>query len=258
MKKTFLFHHHTRDELSQLANDGYAVVVPLAATEQHGPHLTVYTDSLVCEHISYHAVEQASAYAKLLLAPMLPIGCSDHHMAFGGTLSFSSATYTLMLKEIGKSAIASGFRKIIFLNGHGGNELAMHQAAQDLAVEYPVWTASASYWSIARDALAAVKASETGKVPGHAGGFETSLVLSLDADLVNRERIESDHPTLPWVAAGPAGTFLGRHYLLTGFDGYTDSAALADRDKGTLYLDTIVQSVSEWLERVCETMDGGV
>lgn len=258
MKKSFLFHHHTRDELTQLATDGYAIVVPLAATEQHGPHLTVYTDSLVCEHISYRAVEKASAAAKLLLAPMLPIGCSDHHMAFGGTLSFSSATYALMLKEIGKSAITSGFRKIIFLNGHGGNELAMHQAAQDLAVEFPVWTASASYWSVARDALAAVKASETGKVPGHAGGFETSLVLSLDAGLVEREQIQPGHPMLPWVASGPAGTFLGRHLQLTGFDGYTDSAALADRDKGTLYLDTIVQSMSEWLVRVCGTMEEDV
>jgi len=62
--------------------------------------------------------------------------------------------------------------KSFFLNGHGGNEPMMHQATQDLAVRYPVWTAAASYWSIARSALEAAGAPELGRVPGHAGGFD--------------------------------------------------------------------------------------
>lgn len=257
----FSFHRHTREHLTELARDGYAVVVPLAATEQHGPNLSVYTDSLICEHIGRHAVQRAveSGGAKLLLAPLLPFGCSGHHLAFGGTLSLSSATYLQVLRDLGESLVRSGFRRVMFLNGHGGNEYLMHQAAQDLAVAHPVWVASASYWSIAREALAAANAAEAGRVPGHAGGFETSLVLALDKALVQEEERTGavpEHPERSWIASGPAGTFLGKHGELTGVDGYTDSASRASAQKGHEYLEVIVQAVSEWLIRASAIMKG--
>lgn len=255
--KPYLFHHHTREQLKQLASEGYAVVIPLAATEQHGPHLTVYTDSLICEHVVYSAVETASVSegCKLLATPMLSIGCSEHHLAFGGTLSFSPETYLRMLKEIGRSLIADGFRKLIFLNAHGGNASVMAQAANDLAVEYPVWTACASYWSIAGPALAACQANEVGKVPGHAGGFETSLILALAPELVDLTRVEASHPERAWVASRTPGTFIGRHRELTGVDGFTDAPIRADGVHGRLYLDIINCEVAKWLVQTCRTME---
>ncbi|SDC96619.1 creatinine amidohydrolase [Paenibacillus sp. UNCCL117] len=254
----FGFHGHTREQLTELAQDRYTVVVPLAATEQHGPHLSVYTDSLICDYISRHAVKRAveSGGAKLLLAPLLPFGCSGHHLAFGGTLSLSSTTYLQVLRDLGDSLILSGFRRIIFLNGHGGNEHLMHQASQDLAVAHPVSVASASYWNIARDALAAANATEVGRVPGHAGGFETSLVLALDQTMVQEERIAVEHRGQSLSSSGPAGTILCKHGELTGVDGYTDSASRASAQKGQEYLEMIVQAVSEWLSRTSAIMIG--
>lgn len=252
-----LFHRHTREQLSALAGEGCPVIVPLAATEQHGPHLPVFTDSLICEHICLEAARLASGTAPMLVAPTLTIGCSQHHLAFGGTLSISSSTYLSLLHDIGESLIACGFRKIIFLNGHGGNESLMHQAATDLAVRHAVWTASASYWSVAREALRAIGAEEVGRVPGHAGGFETALVLALRPEWVRTEHIAAEHPQMPIGAADIPGAFVGRPGMLTGIDGYTDAAHRAAADKGAGYLRAIVESLAAWLLDVVATMDRG-
>lgn len=256
MKRLHL-HLFTREEISERARAGYAVVVPLAATEQHGPHLPVYTDTLICEHIAERAGEQAAAQVPLLVAPVLPIGCSQHHLSFGGTLSFTSSTYLSMLRDIGESLVTDGFGKIIFLNGHGGNDPIMHQTASDLAVRYPIWTASASYWSVAREALQSVNASEVGMVPGHAGGFETAAILAIRPELVRTDRIGTEHVQRDWINSGPPGAFIGRHGELTGYDGYTDPAAPATAEKGKLYLDAIVGSVADWLVRTVTAMERG-
>ncbi|MDR6553194.1 creatininase family protein [Paenibacillus qinlingensis] len=254
---TFLFHHLTREEITACARAGYAAVVPLAATEQHGKHLSVYTDSLIGEHISTEAVRKATAEgkAKLLLTPQLSIGCSSHHLAFGGTLSFSSETYLRMLKEIGESLIKDGFRKIIFINAHGGNANMMNQAAQDLAVQHPVWVASASYWNAAGDAMTSAREENRGMVAGHAGRFETSLMLALDERLVRKDLIPEEHTELDWIFGSRAGTFIGCHGKLTGADGYTDSSEAASAEQGQAYLAAIVDGVAQWFVECYATME---
>jgi creatinine amidohydrolase len=255
--KSFLYHEHTREEITAKAKQGYMAVVPLAATEQHGPHLPVYTDSLICGHIANGAALRAASSVPLLLCPLIPIGCSHHHLAFGGTLSFSSATYMQMLRDIGESLVANGFRKIVFLNGHGGNDPIMQQTASDLAVSHPIWTASASYWSVAKEALRLADAEQVGMVPGHAGGFETSAILALREELVHTDRASGEHPQRPWILSGPPGTFIGRHGELTGADGYTDTPHRATAEKGRAYLDVISRSVAEWLVRTYQSMETG-
>lgn len=255
--KSILYHDLTREDITEKAREGYMAVIPLAATEQHGPHLPVFTDSLICDHITREAVQKAASSIPVLLCPLLPIGCSNHHLSFGGTLSFSSATYLQMLRDIGESLALNGFRKIVFLNGHGGNDPIMHQTANDLAVKHPIWTASASYWSIAREALRMVNADEVGMVPGHAGGFETAAILALREDLVRVDRISTEHGEREWIQSGPPGTFIGRHKELTGVDGYTDAPYKATKEKGSLYLNTISQSVSDWLVQVYRSMEQG-
>ncbi|WP_372663167.1 creatininase family protein [Cohnella sp.] len=256
MKRVFL-QDHTREEITEMAAEGFAIVIPLAATEQHGPHLPVGTDSLICRQIAFGAVEKASEKAALLMTQVLQVGCSNHHLAFGGTISLSSETYMRVLREIGESLVTSGFRKILFLNAHGGNAPLMHQTANDLAVQHPIWTASASYWSIAREALHAVNANEVGMVPGHAGGFETSVVMAIMPELVWVDRIRSTHESRSWIPSSVPETFIGRHMELTGFDGFTDAAGLATPEKGKLYLNAIIESVSEWLVRTMNAMEMG-
>lgn len=255
--KSIFMHYHTRDELNELAQAGAAVVIPLAATEQHGPHLPVFTDSLICEHIAAESVRKASEHVPVLMAPVLTVGCSQHHLSFGGTLSYTSLTYLQLLKDLGESLVTDGFRKIIFLNAHGGNDPIMAQTANDLAVRFPIWTASAAYWSVARAALNETDAAGLGMVPGHAGGFETAAVMALKPELVRTDLLAKTHTMREWINSGPAGAFIGKHGELTGFNGYTDAPHLATAEAGQRYLDVIVTSVSGWLISTIQAMQHG-
>lgn len=257
MKSVFM-HYHTREEISEMARTGAAaIVVPLAATEQHGPHLPVFTDSLICEHVATEAVRQASGTVPILVAPVLTIGCSQHHLAFGGTLSYTSSTYLQLLRDIGESLVTDGFRKIIFLNAHGGNDPIMTQTANDLAVRFPIWTASASYWSVARAALNETDAASLGMVPGHAGGFETAAVMALKPELVRSDLLPETHTMREWINSGPPGSFIGKHGELTGFDGFTDAPHRATAEAGRRYLNVIVDCVAAWLIATVQAMQKG-
>lgn len=250
----FRFGSHSREQLTAYAQQGYAVIVPLAATEQHGPHLPVRTDTLICEHICEEAVKMAGAGAKLLLAPVLSIGCSEHHLEFGGTISFSPPVYLQMLVDIGRSLHEGGFKRILFLNGHGGNEWQMQQAATDIALKYPVWTAAASYWNIAGPALRQAGAMEQGQVPGHAGVFETSIVMALAAHEVLGSRRPASHKPAEPAAPGIAHAHIMRKGLLTGLGGVTDASASATQESGARYARVISAAVAQWLIACTEQM----
>ncbi|WP_438348648.1 creatininase family protein [Paenibacillus sp. FA6] len=252
MSTNYQFQNHNREALTRLAQEGSYVIVPLAATEQHGPHLPVYTDTMICEYVVQKSIERVLNVMPLLMTPILSIGCSDHHLNYGGTISFSSTTYQLMLNDVTNSLVKDGFTKIIFINGHGGNAQIMTQVAQDTAVRHDVWTSSASYWQIAKEELDRLQAKEVGLVPGHAGGFETSLIMALHPELVNHDAIHPDHPVHSWLDSG--NTYIGKHGQITGNNGYTDSADQASAEKGQMYLDAIVDKVSEWLLALHETI----
>ncbi len=242
------FDAYTREQLKQFANEGYTVVVPLGATEQHGPHLPVCTDAVICERICREAIGMAAHDgAKLLMAPIVSIGCSEHHLEFGGTLSFSSGVYVQMLMDIGRSLHAGGFRSLIFLNGHGGNEWMMQQAAVDLALRYPMWTASASYWNLAKQALEAVDAGRIGPVPGHAGAFESSMMMALMPDGVPKAFAQQDHPVMSSIVQGMTNVFVGYQGLITGVEGYTDAPGGASKEMGERCFQAISGAVADWL-----------
>ena len=244
----------TREEVSRKASRGYAIVVPLAATEQHGPHLPVFTDSLICEHVVTGATRKAAETVPILMAPVMTVGCSQHHLSFGGTLSFTSLTYMQMLRDIGESLVTDGFQKIIFVNAHGGNEPIMVQTVNDLAVKHPIWVASTAYWSVSRAALYELNAAELGMVPGHAGGFETAAVLALKPELVRTELMQMTHVNREWINSGVPGTFIGKHGELTGYDGYTDAPHKATAEAGRIYLNAITDCLADWLVNTVQAM----
>lgn len=256
MKEIYM-HYLTREEISEKAHNGCAIVVPLAATEQHGPHLPVFTDSLICEHIVSGAVRAAAETVNVLMAPVITIGCSQHHLSYGGTISYTSMTYMQMLRDIGESLITDGFKKIIFINAHGGNEPIMIQTVNDLAVKHPVWVACTAYWSVARLAMTELNAAELGMVPGHAGGFETAAVMALKPELVRTDLLSTTHTIREWLNAGKPGTFIGKHGELTGFDGYTDAPHKATAEAGSKILNVITECVGDWLINVVQDMNKG-
>src|SRR5689334_5574283 len=150
--------------------------MPLGATEQHGPHLPVGTDTLHAEHVARAAAALAAERVPVAVAPALPFGCSPHHVPLGGTMSVSSTTYRSLLVELGGSLARGGCRRLFLVNGHGGNAELIQLAAREIALEHGVAVAACTWWKFVRDPSI--------RVPGHAGAFETAVVQALQPHLV--------------------------------------------------------------------------
>ena len=222
------------------------VVLPLGATEQHGPHLANGMDYFTLEAIACEAAAITSAEIDVVVAPALPFGSSHHHLVFGGTLSFTTETFRRVLDELVDCLVTDGFTRIFLLNGHGGNHELAQLAVRDVVLRRPVRAAAGSYWNIAwKDLLDA--GAEVGRLPGHAGEFETSLTLSLRPELVARDL---PHRELGR-AALPPPVRNERHGFWESINGHTDSPAHASREKGERFREVIAKSVAKaWMEYV--------
>ena len=241
---SLLLHELTREEARAVAPETL-LILPLGATEQHGPHLPVATDTLVIEHLARAAAAEAARRIPVLVAPTMPFGSSHHHLPFGGTMSLSTETFFRAIYDLGESLITGGFRRIFILNGHGGNDDLIRVVARDLALKYPVDIAAASYPTVAWDALVEEQAHLGSRLPGHSGAFETSLILALRPELVREPRPHRDQPPDPVAPSFYYGPYRSeRHGAWQTIDGYTDSPAQATAERGDIYVRAIVRAVA--------------
>ncbi len=245
MASRLLLQELTREEARTIAGETLAVF-PVGATEQHGPHLPVGTDTFTVEHIAREAAAQIAAEVPVVVVPTMPFGSSHHHLPFGGTMSLSTDTYYRAIYDLTESLIASGFRRIFILNGHGGNHELVQLVARDLALKHPVNIGAGSYWTVAWDALVEAQAHVPGRLPGHAGAFETSQMLELRPELVRRPLPRRNDGA----ASDPRGFAPYRsevHGSWQAIGGHTDSPARADAARGRIYLDAASRSVAQSL-----------
>jgi creatinine amidohydrolase len=242
--RPLLFNELDRTALAALAPTSL-VVLPVGATEQHGPHLATGTDTFAVEHISRAAAVRSADAGSIVVAPTLPFGSSDHHLAFGGTLSLSTQTYYAVIRDLLASLITDGFRKMLVVNGHGGNHELVQLAARDLALTHPVQIGALSYWQPAQGKLDGAWAGKPGHPPpGHAGEFETSVVLHLRPDLPPNN---SPARTIEEIKALPprvVGWRLERNDWWQAIDGYTDSPADATAGAGEQFVELVVDALA--------------
>ena len=241
--RRLLFSELTREDLARIAPQG-VVVFPTGATEQHGPHLPVGTDAIAVAQIARAAAAAVAGHVPVAVAPTLPFGSSHHHLPFGGTMSLSTETYYAAVRDLVASLIGGGFRRILIVNGHGGNHELLQVVVRDLALQHPVNLAALSYWLPATDALAALHDGLPGRFPGHAGAFETSLIMALRPELVRDPLPRREVGEIAALPAQPAGWRLERHGTWQAIDGFTDSPDLADADRGQASFDAIVQALA--------------
>lgn len=254
------FDQLTRDELAELAPDA-TVVVPLGSTEQHGPHLPVCVDTAIVTALTERAAAQAARDIPVVVAPTLPFGFAHHHLPFGGTISIDLTTYVDILTSIGRTLAADGFRRILFLNGHGGNDGPIRMVGDRLVVEdgLDVHVAASSYWTIAQDALSGL-GPDIGPVPGHAGTFETSCLLALHPDLVRVDRIPPpEDGVTPLARVAMPGAVVRRPTTWEVSDGRTDDSRLATAEIGEKILTAITDQVARFIvdfHRAADTDSG--
>jgi creatinine amidohydrolase len=176
----------TWPEIKQAAEAGALVVLPIAAIEQHGPHLPVDTDSNTAWEIAVRAARQIQEFP-ILVIPTLWAGYSPHHMGFPGTLSLRAETLIHVTMDLVESILKHGFRKIVILNGHGGNEPVLNTAVSEIAARLDVRVPVVTWWGPFAPEITGLLISEVGGTC-HSGEIETAIQLHLQPELVHMER----------------------------------------------------------------------
>jgi creatinine amidohydrolase len=167
----------------------YIAVLPVAATEQHGPHLPVGVDNYINQGHLDRAVKLTPDDMPVLYLPVQAIGKSNEHIEFPGTLTFSHETLIRAWTEIGDSVARAGVRKLVFINSHGGNVPVIDIVARELRVKHRMLAVHAA-WSRfgAPDGLYSAEERAHGI---HGGDMETSLMLAFRPQTVRMDKAEN-------------------------------------------------------------------
>jgi creatinine amidohydrolase len=187
MPNTVMWKELTAEDLRAKAAADAIVVLPVASMEQHGPHLPVGVDTILCEGVCKAGAEMAAADVPVVVAPTLWCGMAEHHMAFGGTFTFDIPTYRAVLLALLRSIDRHGFKRVFIVNGHGGNIAALNAFLPDFARETGLKIRCTTYFDLAVSDLASVLEDQS-KVH-HACEVETSLMMVLAPDTVKRDRL---------------------------------------------------------------------
>lgn len=161
-------------------------LVPVGSLEQHGPHLTLDTDMAVAQALAERLHSDLGDQA--LLCPPVTYGLSEHHMGFPGTITLRPGTYLAIFEDLVDSLAIRGLRRILVINGHGGNIDALRLVSRNARRDHGSLVA-ALMWAV----LANSEIAERAKSPqyGHACEIETSVVMDLAPDRVRHDRIAS-------------------------------------------------------------------
>jgi len=167
-------------------------VLPLGATEQHGPHLPLSVDTVLVEGVVNAALPHLSAQDPVWVLPTQALGLSTEHQAFEGTLTLSPETVIALWCEIGASVARAGFKKMLMFNAHGGNVGLMDVVARELRAQHGLLVYSSSWYNLPLDegALAQFSAHEH-RFGIHGGEIETSMMLALAPDLVDMSQAQN-------------------------------------------------------------------
>ena len=223
------------------------VVVPIAAVEQHGHHLPVFTDSMLLGEVVRRA--SASMGDRVIWTPLLWLGNSHHHMDFAGTLSAAPRTYLDLLGGLIDNLMMHGFRRIVLLNGHGGNIVPGNQAVFEARQRYrerdDLLLIAATYWALGGKPHE-VDSTIVQTDMGHACEWETSMILRIAPQLVGKlDEIDAVPPT-PSFAPASRGWITKERST----PGHIGDPRRATAEKGETLFRIFSQDVVTFMERV--------
>lgn len=240
-----------RDQIDATDRDT-VVLVPTAAIEQHSLHLPVSTDTTIVTAVCERT--DAACGGGLLVTPTLWLGCSRHHRNYPGTLTTHLDHFGASLFDLVDSVLHVGFRKVLVVNGHGGNGAMLSVTLEKLKYAYPDRVVvGCSYWDAAGPAMAKVRRSGPGGM-GHAGEMETSVMLALGAPNVDMAAAAIDgrqtgsrftHIDMLGLGSGPGGVTRVRTFEeMSRHGGFGDPTG-ATAEQGEAFLSAIVGAMAE-------------
>lgn len=250
--REFEYARKTYLELEKSISNSAIFIIPIGATEQHGPHLPLQTDFHMAQSVALQSAKLAKESGiEVLVTPPIWFGYSPHHMDFAGSITLRGETLTNLLIDIVSSIWAHGARKIFILNGHGGNMNFINSTLQILKFEHKISVTAASYWSFVANQIPLWRLSELGGID-HACEMEMSLMMH-----------DSPELTIPILARD--GSWFPKSRFLTGdlmvgapvslawnlrdltSDGILGNPKIASAERGEVLMKLIVDEVSEFL-----------
>jgi creatinine amidohydrolase len=239
------------EEMSDKEN--VVIIQPMGAIEQHGPHLPIVVDAAISLGVLGKAMEKLATDIPAFALPCLYYGKSNEHWHFPGTITLSATTLLSVLREIAESLYRSGFRKLIFMNSHGGQPQIIEIIARDLHQEHgDFWLFPWFTWRVPNIASKLLTPEEL-KYGIHAGDAETSLLLSLLPEQVLMEKAVKEYPPpLPpdsWLSMEGDLPFAWFTKELSQ-SGVMGDATAATKAKGDLLLDSLATGWARAIQEV--------
>ena len=245
---------HTSPAIARFARDGLVAVLPVAATEQHGPHLPISTDTTIVDGVIAATVPKMPGNLQALFLPTAAFGKSNEHSRYPGTVTLSATTLIALWMDIGASLARSGVKKLVLFNSHGGQMSVMDIVARDLREQHGLLVVAANWYTLG---LPPGLFDTREQVHGiHAGDIETSLMMALVPDYVQREHLQDFHSlteTLEaenrYLSIQPRGK-VGWQTQDLNPQGAAGNATLATAERGLAVLDFVSSRFVELLEEV--------
>ena len=243
----------TSNQVNQMPDKEKAVVVlPVASIEQHGPHLPVFTDSIIVQAVLEKALEKLPKDFPVWVLPIQCYGKSNEHAGFPGTFTLTSETFVSLLKEYGANVYRNGFKRLVFLNAHGGNTEIIDFVIRDIR-EQTNLLVFALHVGL-RVATPTTGLSEDERTFGiHAGDVETSILLDYCPQYVKMDLAPNGLPShLQSMNTQPFMGALNFAWLTRDItpSGVLGNAKTADPLRGKKYLDDAAIEVANLFEKI--------
>ncbi len=249
-----LWQEMTTAEFAALDAPRVIAILPVGAIEQHGPHLPVEVDARINAGILERVLEIVPHELPVTLLPAMPVGKSNEHIAFPGTLSLSAETLIRLWTEIGESVARAGVRKMVIFNSHGGQPQIADIVARDLRVRFGMLVVTVNGYSLGKPQGLFPEAELRHGI--HGGTVETSIMLHLRPDLVHTDKaknfvplsvaMERDYEFL--TPEGKVG--FGWQTQDLNPDGACGDATLADAQRGAQVVEFAAQRFVQLLSEV--------
>lgn len=245
---------YTARDFKALDRENLIAVLPVGAIEQHGPHLPLSVDQAIIDGIVEATIPLIPETCPALFLPTLPVGKSNEHSEWAGTLTFSAQTLLSMWMDIGDSVAAAGVKKMVLLNSHGGQIAAMDIVARDLRVKHKMLTVAANWFAMGLPEGLLTPEEEMHGI--HAGDMETSVMLALQGDKVQMEHARNFPSRNAELAAknsllglSPSGR-LGWQAQDINASGAVGDATAATAQKGRAFVDHAAGQIVKLLQEV--------
>jgi creatinine amidohydrolase len=221
------------------AQEGRVALLPVGSTEQHGPHAALATDARAAEAVAARGATAADA--DVVVAPTLPVGISEEHRAFAGTLWVSPETFRATVRDVVGSLAHHGWDRVVVVNGHGGNAAALREVCGALSRAGEGYAVPFTWFDAVDEEV------------GHAGAVETSVLMAVEAGLVR----PNERATAASEGADRWGEWIGAVNLAYDADEFSENGVVGDptaasAERGEALLTTAGAALGELVDTVAE------